>query len=207
MKNLLLFFSIATFSNLILAQSAVTNSFSGKDQIELHPAKVIEVKGWALNSNFILPAVMYHFNSNKAVDGTFSYFNSAGAGVGLSWGRIKFSSKNDNKITDTTFSEDIDIEMKNVFSFNFGFLFSSQELEGETVQLFAPTLSFGLLDFQLGIGYDLGNVSGESSRWFTSVSYNIPLSKLSDKGSYVLSKFKFAGTTRASGKSSLNMLF
>ena len=162
----------------------------------------IEYNGVALNTNFILPIIRFNY-LNTATDnnekGSLEYFNSAGAGFGLSFGRVKVEGKNDTEITDNSLSDDIDIEMSNYFGINIGFLFSKNDIDSVHRMIFAPTISLQLLDFQFAYGYELGTVTDAKSRSFFTVSYGIPIQKLTNTGSLLLKNFKPKNSSNQKG--------
>ena len=65
-------------------------------------------------------------------------------------------------------------DFENTISIHLGILFSA----GNDNNVFAPTLSIGILDFQLGMGIELGNIIGNQKREFITIGYAIPLYKL-----------------------------
>lgn len=148
-----------------------------------------EYSGFALHTIFNLPVVRYNINSfNGRTDppGTLEYFNSIGAGFCFSFGRIRVKSKNDSSITQV-FGDDRIVTMKNIVGLSFGALFSKSDSIGGSRVMFAPTINVQLLDFQLGFGYELGSVRNNAHRCFLTVSYGIPLTKLTGAGSLLLS--------------------
>ena len=70
-------------------------------------------------------------------------------------------------------------DFANTFSIHGGVLFSS----GNDNNVFAPVVSVGVLDFHLGLGYELGDINENQKRGFVTIGYAIPLYKLT-KGKY-----------------------
>ena len=70
-------------------------------------------------------------------------------------------------------------DFANTFSVHAGVLFSA----GNDNNVFAPVLTLGILDFQLGLGIELGSLSANQKREFLTIGYAIPLYKLI-KGKY-----------------------
>ena len=102
-------------------------------------------------------------------------FNSIGAGFGKSWGTMTDFRDENGDLENSDFA--------NSFSIHGGFLFSA----GNEQNVFAPVLTFGLLDFQLGFGVELGTIQEDQERVFLTLGYAIPLYKLT-KGKYLFSK-------------------
>ena len=143
-----------------------------------------EFDGWALQSNFSLPLVRYNFPYHSSDNGSLEYFNAAGGGFGFSWGRITIKSA--HPITDTTLRSDLDIEMANVIGFGGGFVFSQNNTDSTSKSIFAPVIYVSILNFQTAVGYELGDRISPNSRFFLTVTINIPISKLFNTGSYIL---------------------
>jgi hypothetical protein len=150
-----------------------------------------EVRGIALSTGFQIPPVKYHLhNVNDSIssidNGTLSYFNSAGVGIGITLGKVTFKNSTGGKLNELNNISQVETEMANIVSLNLGFLFSGQTSDQQLQTSFAPVVMIGALDIQLGWGYELGNVDAGENRHFYTISYNIPLSKLSNKGSILL---------------------
>lgn len=134
-----------------------------------------------LNTNFTIPLARFNFvtdNSNLK-KGEIILFNSVGAGIGISLGEIE-------KTTDAT-GTTINTDFTNTFGIHLGVLFSSGKDGSEQKNIFAPTLSLSILDFQLGFGYELGTTIETQKKGFITLAYAIPLSKLV-KGKYYVFK-------------------
>ncbi len=136
---------------------------------------ILIYKATISNTNFSIPIARFNFK-DKPTDnalGNVSLFTSIGAGVGISWGRMEITRDNEGQITNEEYS--------NTVGFHVGALFSSGTGE-DAKNVFAPTLNVAVLDFQIGIGYELGTISEDQSRTFLTISYAIPLYKLIRKG-------------------------
>ncbi|MCT4603447.1 MAG: hypothetical protein N4A59_11170 [Marinifilum sp.] len=137
----------------------------------------ITYKATIWNTNFSIPIARFNFiedQDNKL--GNIKMFNSIGAGFGLSLGRMTDYRDQLGNIENTDFA--------NSFSLHLGFLFSAGS---ENENTFAPTLSVGILDFQIGFGVELGNRSEKQRKGFLTLGYAIPLYKLR-KGKYLIKK-------------------
>ncbi|MCW3467616.1 hypothetical protein [Chitinophaga nivalis] len=146
----------------------------------------ITYNGWALNSNFVLPGLRFNLYENKAPDnskGSIEYFNSIGAGIGVSFGRVTVKSQD---IITAENAEDVDIRMKNYVGLSFGVLFSQNNVDSVRRNIFAPVISLQILDVQFGVGWELGSLSSNYKRRFYTITYAIPISKLSNVGSVLL---------------------
>lgn len=132
----------------------------------------ITYKATILNTNFSIPIARFNFSKNDSINkGNIQLFNSIGAGFGVSWGSMTDYRDENGELENSDFA--------NTFSIHGGVLFSA----GNNNNVFAPVLSIGLLDFQLGLGYELGNISENQRRGFVTIGYAIPLYKLT-KGKY-----------------------
>lgn len=136
------------------------------------PSTTFKYKVKLLNTNFTIPLARFNFvrDNTNSRKGEILLFNSIGAGVGVSWGEIE-------KTTDAT-GATINTDFTNTVGVHFGVLFSSGKDGTEQKNIFAPTLALSLLDFQLGIGYELGTTLDIQKKGFVSLAYAIPLSKL-----------------------------
>lgn len=125
-----------------------------------------------LNTNFSIPIARFNFSENDNLNkGNIQLFNSIGAGFGVSWGSMTDYRDENGELENSDFS--------NTFSIHGGVLFSA----GDNNNVFAPVLSVGILDFQIGLGYEFGNISENQKRDFVTIGYAIPLYKLT-KGKY-----------------------
>lgn len=125
-----------------------------------------------LHTNFSIPIARFNFYTNDETrNGNVELFNSVGAGFGVSWGSMTDYRDENGELENS--------EFLNTFSLHGGFIFSA----GSTNNVFAPVLSIGIVDFQLGIGYELGSISENQSRNFITIGYTLPLYKLV-KGHY-----------------------
>lgn len=148
------------------------------------PSTTFRYKVKMLNTNFTIPLARFNFvedNSNTK-KGEILLFNSVGAGVGVSWGEIE-------KTTDAT-GATINTDFTNTFGIHLGVLFSSGKDGTEQKNIFAPTLSLSVLDFQLGAGYELGTTVDKQKKGFVTLAYAIPLSKLIKGKFYIFTASK-----------------
>ncbi|WP_293894404.1 hypothetical protein [Flavobacterium sp.] len=133
-----------------------------------------------LNTNFVVPIARFNFTKDDGTDsrkGEVSLFSSVGAGVGISWGELE-------KTTDAN-GETLNTDFTNTIGIHLGILFSSGKDGTEQKNIFAPTLSVSVLDFQLGFGVELGTTTAPQNKGFLTLAYAIPLSKLV-KGKYYI---------------------
>jgi hypothetical protein len=124
------------------------------------------------NTFFQIPLVRFNLTDEDNKIGNINIFNSIGAGVGLNWGRMEITRDNSGQIINEEFSS--------TFGIHLGALFSADTAE-DSKNIFAPTLNVSLLDFQVGIGYELGTISENQKRIFITLAYSIPLYKLVKK--------------------------
>lgn len=160
-----------------------SNNLNAKDLITLENEKKLlanknyKYKATIWNTNFTIPAARFNFSdSPDNSKGTVSFFNSVGAGIGRSKGEIR-------EIRDSS-GEVFEQDFTNTFAWYFGFLFAADTGE-EKANVFAPLLSLVILDFQVGIGYDLGTIQSGNKRTFLTLGYNIPINKLRRGGYYI----------------------
>lgn len=179
MKKLVVFAVVFFLSFPIFPQSsAKLNSISNK-RSELASVSY-RYKATILSSNFSIPLVKFsRFQSNmNGSTGDVSFFNSVGAGLSIAGGEISEVRDPSGKIINQDFTP--------TFGATFGFLFSSASLLEERQNSFAPFVGISILDFQIGLGWELGSVPDSYKRSFFTVSYNIPIYKLKRGGFYIL---------------------
>ncbi|PTX61030.1 hypothetical protein C8N46_105186 [Kordia periserrulae] len=139
--------------------------------------KTISYKATIWNTNFSVPLARFNFTKNdNQKEGDILLFNSIGAGFGISCGELRETRDIGNSI--------IDQEFVSTFGIHLGFLFSAGTGD-DTQNVFAPTLNISVLDFQLGIGYELGTLSENQKPVFLTLSYAIPLYKLKKGGFWI----------------------
>lgn len=139
--------------------------------------KTIKYKATIWNTNFSIPIARFNFTKdNDTKFGDIQMFNSIGAGFGKSWGTMTDYRDENGDLENSDFV--------NSFSIHGGFLFSAGT---EDNNVFAPVLTIGVLDFQLGFGVELGTIKEDQERVFLTLGYAIPLYKLT-KGKYLFSK-------------------
>lgn len=132
-----------------------------------------------VSTNFTIPVARFNMakeesNGNKI--GDLTLFNSIGAGIGYSWGELEITTDENSEVIDREFVNNIGISGGILFSAGSG---------SEAKNIFAPTLTVSTLDIQFGVGYELGTIVDNQSRFFFTVAYAIPLSKLI-KGKYYI---------------------
>lgn len=138
-------------------------------------------KATILTSNFSLPVVKFN-RFEDSVDGSkgsISFFNSVGAGLTLTGGEMREIRDKNGEIASQDFTP--------TFGVTGGFLFSSSTGD-ESKNSFAPFLGVSILDFQLGLGWELGTLPDNYKRSFFTVSYNIPIYKIK-RGAFYILKF------------------
>lgn len=157
--------------------NSVTKSFNPEIDGAQPTSTTFKYKARILNTNFTIPFARFNFvkDNTDSKKGEILLFNSIGAGFGVSWGEME-------KTTDAT-GTTINTDFTNTFGVHIGFLFSSGKDGEEQKNIFSPTISVSILDFQLGAGYELGTRVENQKKGFVSLAYAIPLSKLV-KGKY-----------------------
>ena len=140
--------------------------------------KKIKYKATIWNTNFSIPIARFNFDDdeNDLKFGDIQMFNSIGAGFGMSWGTMTDYRDENGDLENSDFV--------NSFSIHGGFLFSAGS---ENNNVFAPVVTIGVLDFQLGLGVELGTISENQRRTFLTLGYAIPLYKLT-RGKYLFHK-------------------
>lgn len=130
-------------------------------------------KSTIISTNFTIPLVRFNFvEGDNTKQGDILLFNSIGAGIGYYMGRLERTRDNEGEIINEEFS--------NTLGASIGAIFSAGTGE-DTKNVFAPVFNIALLDFQLGIGVELGTLSEFQKREFVTLSYSIPLYKLFKK--------------------------
>lgn len=150
---------------------------------ELFSNQKVEYKATIMNTNFTIPMVRFNIAKGEGADdreGNVELFNSIGAGISRSKGRITEIRDGNGEIIDTKF--------ENTWGYGFGVLFSASSTEGENRNVFAPMVFLNVLDLQLGYGLELGTRSVGQRRGFFAVAYAIPLYKLFKGNFRVLKK-------------------
>ncbi|WP_165730251.1 hypothetical protein [Polaribacter sp. 20A6] len=137
--------------------------------------KTVKYKATIWNTNFSIPLARFNFTKDvQQKNGDLLLFNSIGAGFGISAGELSETRDIQGNL--------INQEFVNTLGLHLGFLFSAGTGD-DTKNVFAPTLNFSVLDFQIGVGYELGTLSENQRPTFLTLSYAIPLYKLK-KGSF-----------------------
>lgn len=156
---------------------------SSEDSKKAFKNSKITYRATILNTHFTIPIVRFNqIKDNSAKDGNVTLFNSIGAGVSYSGGRLTDIRDSNGEIIDTKFN--------NTFGVSVGFLFSagSNDDEGQNGNVFAPMISLNLLDFQLGFGAELGTRTEDQRRGFFTIAYSIPLYKLTGSKFRIIKK-------------------
>ncbi|GAA3590857.1 hypothetical protein Q4Q39_15640 [Flavivirga amylovorans] len=138
-------------------------------------------KATIYNTNFTVPVARFNFGDDENSEGDVILFNSIGAGFGKSWGKLEEIRNGAGDLVATDF--------RNSISIHAGVLFSASSGEDGN-NVFAPVISLGLLDFQLGLGYELGTLANSQDPFFLTIGYAIPLYKLTKTKFYVKRKSK-----------------
>ena len=158
------------------AQSITTESFTERR--------------WLLNSSINLPAAKFHITEPSLENeskGFLELFSSFGVGLSINYGSAKFIRDLDQMsiIEDRT-------EFTNLIGFQCGVLYSSKisEIDQSQINLFSIYSGLNILDLQIGGGFEFGSRIDNSNGWFISVSYGIPIYKISGSGSFLFKKKK-----------------
>ena len=139
--------------------------------------KTVKYKATIWNTTFSVPLARFNFTKNDSQKkGDLLLFNSIGAGFGISAGELSETRDLQGDL--------INQEFVNSFGVHLGFLFAAGTGD-DTKNVFAPTLNFSVLDFQLGIGYELGTLLENQKPTFLTLSYAIPLYKLKKGGFWI----------------------
>ncbi|PAW93573.1 hypothetical protein CKK33_08725 [Mucilaginibacter sp. MD40] len=210
MKKILIAAMLCTIASVAFCQqqqqqqqgnrSADNDRVSNDTQWDPYPkSRTSEYKATALNTNFTIPLIRFNSTTgDPSMKGSVSLFNSIGAGFGINWGRMEVT-------TDST-GHVINSNMYSTFGLNLGVLFAANTNNGNTQNIFAPTLSISILNFQVGYGMELGTVSPNQKRGFVTIAYNIPVSKLIKGGFYILRRSKRPVDDTTSGQGSTRFL-
>lgn len=154
-------------------------------------------KRWIINSSINLPAAKFHVAtpSTDALDltidpevkGYLELFSSFGVGFSLNYGNALFK-----KDVDTGKLLSDETIFTNLVGVQVGVLYSSKldDQKQNSVNEFSLYCGFNILDLQLGVGYEFGVRRKNTTRWFVSIAYGIPIYKLTGKGSYIFKRKK-----------------
>jgi hypothetical protein len=128
---------------------------------------------WLMNSDFTAPTMRYApyitRPPNSSSSGHLSMFNSVGAGLSFNFGEMTQMFR---PSPDSTRREIAATTLENYFGFGLGLLFSVAGEQNRTYSL-APNFGIQILDFQLGVGYELGSSDASESRFFYSLGYKL----------------------------------
>ncbi len=181
MTRLLSFLIAATLTHHSIAQSL--------GDLHIQYEKVTSI-----HTDFIVPVSRFTILSQPESDGSrgrLLLFQSLGAGITIQRGHLRrvYDQSDAGKM--------ISQQLQRRLGLQIGLLFGTRQLDQEVKTQFAPTVGVVLLDFHIGYGYELGAKSESETSHFVTVSYGIPLQRLSDaKGLLVPSS---RGSTRKSG--------
>lgn len=174
----------ASLLSVIICFSAYSQSAKTLDSINENRAELASVsyryKATILSSNFSIPVVKFsRFDQpTNGASGDVSFFNSVGAGLSIAGGEISEVRDESGKIINQDFTSTLGATI--------GFLFSSASVLDERQNSFAPFIGLTVLDFQIGMGWELGILPESYKRSFFTVSYNIPIYKLKRGSFYIL---------------------
>lgn len=176
--------AVSTSTNATTSTSTptdTTNADSNNDG-------VYYLKSVNWNTNFTIPAVRFNrVEDDDDKKGTSSYFSSVGAGVSFEWGNLTRTWANGKRVKE---------EFANVLGVQLGFLFSAENDEENRSNKFALTGGLNVLDFQLGIGYELGEVPSNQNRTFYTIAYAVPLTAFNSKNNYVIRTWERTRTNK-----------
>ncbi|WP_160114578.1 hypothetical protein [Aquimarina sp. AU474] len=156
------------YKNNIILKNEYLNTTEEANQI--FADKTVTFKAIIWNTNFNVPIARFNFAKDDSEKrGDILLFSSVGAGFGISSGRMTETRDENGDL--------ISNEFENSIGLHLGFLFSASTGD-DNKNVFAPTISLSLLDFQLGYGYELGTTTINQQRNFITLGYGIPLYKL-----------------------------
>lgn len=161
------------------------------DKFTTPPSSTREYKASVWSTNFTIPILRFNVlkkTDNKDAKGNVALFNSIGAGFGISWGRLEETTDNTGKVINT--------EMNNSFGVQVGILFATNSSGGNNANVFAPTISVSVLNFNVGYGHELGTLPENTHRGFLTIAYGIPISKLVKGGFYVRKRAPVESSSR-----------
>ncbi len=163
-------------------------------------SKSFQENRFILTSAINLPAAKFHL-ANKTVNpdvaGQLELFSAFGVGMSLNYGKTKFVKdlSTDQILNDKT-------EFANLIGMQMGILYSSKidAFNQTNINDFSIFSGISILDFQLGIGYELGASHLETTGWFVSASYGIPIHKVTPTGFYIFPKRQKKGSLKNRSK-------
>ncbi|WP_313805020.1 hypothetical protein [Flavobacterium sp.] len=143
-------------------------------------------KSFIITTNFSIPVARFNTVNDSEIDssskiGDIILFNSIGAGAGISWGELERTTNDKSEVINSDFTPFWGVQL--------GVLFSAASGDA-TKNIFAPTLSASILDFQVGYGYELGTIDAGQKRDFWTIAYAIPLSKLVKGKHFIINSSK-----------------
>lgn len=150
---------------------------------EFEPFKESSTSEYAvsiLTTSFVVPAIRFNFQDNNSNrKGTVSAFSTIGAGVAWNAGRLTY-------VTDHT-SQVINADFRNTIGFQIGVLFSASS-DSTQKNVFAPTVGINVLNFNIGFGYELGDLAAGDKPGFITIAYNISLANLANNAFHIVSR-------------------
>jgi len=175
--NLLLTLCVILSSNYGIAQETL-NAKIHWTELTLKKSSTQEFLVRSFNTNFILPSIrVNYFSETNGTQARVSAFNNLGVGVSWGGGRLITTTDEDFKITSKKF--------KNTLSFQAGVLYSIVNTSDSNTSTFALVGGISLLNFNLSLGREFGTLSPNQKKFFTSLSFNIPLSDIGINSMYL----------------------
>ncbi|MBL7698683.1 MAG: hypothetical protein JNK79_11010 [Chitinophagaceae bacterium] len=174
------FFCIAQQTTTVTRAASSSSPSNQPDNYTTPPSSTRTYQASVWSTNFTVPILRFNVlkkSANNEAKGNVALFNSIGAGFGISWGRLEETTDNTGKVINT--------EMHNSFGIQVGVLFATNSSGGNNANIFAPTLSVSVLNFNVGFGHELGTLPDDTHRGFLTVAYGIPISKLVKGGFYI----------------------
>ena len=133
----------------------------------------------AINTNFILPTIrVNYFEEGNRTQARVSAFNNIGVGISVGGGRLITTTDDNYNLTSKKF--------KNTFSGQIGLLYSIDNTTQSQSSTFAVVAGITLLNFNLSVGREFGTLLDNQKKYFTSISFNIPLSEIGLNSMYLL---------------------
>jgi|GEM_PF-6270100 len=170
MIRLLSFFFAVTLSHILFAQPIT--------ELDIQYERVTSV-----HTDFIVPVSRFTILTLPEEDGSrgrLLLFQSVGAGITIQRGHLRtiYDGSAEHKI--------INQQLQRRMGLQIGLLFGTRQIDQEVKTQFAPTIGVVLLDFHIGYGYELGAKSERETSHFVTVSYGIPLQRLSSDKDHII---------------------
>jgi hypothetical protein len=179
--KILLSLLLVSFFTTGIAQNSKMNIKNLPNE-PLATSSTLLYKATAITTNFTVPLLRFNQLNKAGRDqegrtGNVAFFNSIGAGISITGGTLRIITDDEGNV--------IDREMINTIGVQLGFLFAANSATGSNQNVFAPTISLSILNFQMGYGIELGNRGVNERKGFFTLAYGIPVSKLIRGGFYV----------------------